>query len=64
MRIRSNPKNGKYWRKHRGIAGDNLGKGSKKKDIKIVFFDSKNIAKPSGKIFVSAIVNWHVTIIY
>ena len=58
MRIRFNSKDRKDWRKYRGITGDNLVKEKEKKeDITIVFFDSKSIIKPSGKIFGSAIVN-------
>ena len=46
MRIRFNLKDRKDRRKWRGIAGDSLGRGKQKKeDMKITFFDSKNIAK-------------------
>ena len=52
MRIRFDLKTRKDRKKWRGIAGDNLSKGKWKKEDRIVFFDSKNVTKLSGRILV------------
>ena len=53
MRTRFDLKTRKDRKKWRGIAGDNLSKVKwKKEDIRIVFFDSKNVTKLSGRILV------------